>query len=195
MNHSFQIMPKTELFNRDEVLDKCIQLFHEKGYNATSMQDLVDATGLNRSSLYNSFGSKMNIFQESLKVYKAKSADMVHSCLLDSKTPKSALEAIFLFAVSDTKNGCLLSNCTTEMANQDYQLKRFLESNSTEMESIFERIVNKGQLEGSMNYKRTAKEYATYLFSSLQGLRITGMLDNDINKLKGIVKTTLSILN
>ena len=64
-------MPKVETFNKEQVLNNVIRLFHEKGYNATSMQDLVDATGLNRSSIYNSFGSKKELFQESLKTYRA----------------------------------------------------------------------------------------------------------------------------
>ena len=63
-------MPRVEIFNRDEVLEKAVRLFHNKGYNATSMQDLVDATGLNRSSIYNSFGSKKELYQQSLRAYK-----------------------------------------------------------------------------------------------------------------------------
>ena len=50
-------MPKLETFDKVQVIDKAMYLFHAKGYHLTSMQDLVDATGLNRSSIYNSFGS------------------------------------------------------------------------------------------------------------------------------------------
>ena len=54
-------MPKTEIFNRVDVLDKAAKIFSNKGFNGTSMQDLVDTTGLNRSSIYNSFGSKLDL--------------------------------------------------------------------------------------------------------------------------------------
>ena len=65
-------MPRVEIFNREQVLDKMIAVFHNKGYNATSMQDLVDTSQLNRSSLNNSFGNKLAIFLECLKAYQQK---------------------------------------------------------------------------------------------------------------------------
>ena len=63
-------MPRSEVFNRDEVLEKAKNVFWLKGYNATSMQDLVNATGLNRSSIYNSFESKLNLYKLTLEKYQ-----------------------------------------------------------------------------------------------------------------------------
>ena len=63
-------------FDRNTVIQKAQEVFWTKGYNGTSMQDLVDATQLNRSSIYNSFGSKHDLFQETLKDY-AKDFDKV----------------------------------------------------------------------------------------------------------------------
>ena len=63
-------MPRTEDFNREEVLGKAKGHLWLKGFNGTSMQDLVDVTGLNRSSIYNSFGSKMELYLQSLKKYQ-----------------------------------------------------------------------------------------------------------------------------
>ena len=73
MKRSFQIdMPKVETFNRDLVITQATEVFHDKGYNAASMQDLVDATGLNRSSIYNSFVSKLNLYIDCLEAYQYK---------------------------------------------------------------------------------------------------------------------------
>ena len=60
-------MPKTITFDRTEVVQNVMELFWKKGYNGTSMQDLVDVTGLNRSSFYNTFGDKFSLFEEALK--------------------------------------------------------------------------------------------------------------------------------
>ena len=65
-------MPRVEIFNREQVVDQMIRVFHNNGYNGTSMQDLVDATDLNRSSLYNSFGNKLNLYLECLNLYQEK---------------------------------------------------------------------------------------------------------------------------
>lgn len=187
-------MPKVETFDREEILGKVIQLFHEKGYNATSMQDLVDVTGLNRSSIYNSFGSKMELYQESLKAYKAIAEKTIQKYLIHSETPLETIRNIFSLNPQCTSNGCMLSNCTTEMANKDPKIKNFLVHNKEGMEDLFESLVEKGQKEGSINTKKTPREYGLYLFASLQGFRITGIIIEEQKDLESIVNTVLSVL-
>jgi TetR/AcrR family transcriptional repressor of nem operon len=188
-------MPKVETFNKEQVLNNVIRLFHEKGYNATSMQDLVDATGLNRSSIYNSFGSKKELFQESLKTYRAIAQKSIQKVLIHSKNSKDSIRRIFATTPEFKNNGCLLSNCTTEMANQDQEIRSFLVNNLEHMQELFEELVSKGQSEGTINTHKSAKVYAMYLFTSLQGLRITEVLLNEPKDIESIIDTTLSILN
>lgn len=196
MKRSFQIkMPKVETFNREQVIQNVIDIFHQKGYNATSMQDLVDATGLNRSSIYNSFGSKKELFQESLKEYKASAQKSIQNVLIHSQNPKDSIRRIFATCPETKSNGCLLSNCTTEMANQDVEIKNFLSNNLTHMQDLFEQLIAKGQSEGTINSLKSAKEYAMYLFASLQGLRITQVLLDEQKDIESIINTTLSILD
>lgn len=187
-------MPKTETFNRQQILEKVVRLFHEKGYNATSMQDLVDVTGLNRSSLYNSFGSKNELFQLSLLTYKQRATDYVQKVLVSSNEPIEVIRKIFYTSPDDRKNGCFLGNCTTELANQDEQIKNYLKHNLDSMSRLFEELIEKGQSKGSINKNKTAKEYASYLFTALQGLRVTGILLEKPSEFESIVNTSLSVL-
>lgn len=186
-------MPKTETFSREKILEKVIQLFHKKGYNATSMQDLVDTTGLNRSSIYNSFGSKMELYEESLKTYKTLASKSVQKILIDTTDSLEAIRKIFTLS-NVCVQGCLLSNCTTEMAYQDKKIKQFLIHNKEEMQELFEVLITKGQEEGSINTKKTAKEYAMFLFAALQGYKVTSIILNKPKDLESIVNTTLSVL-
>ena len=62
-------MARTKCFNRDEALEKAMQAFWAKGYEATSVQDLVDCMGINRGSLYDTFGDKHQLFLEALDQY------------------------------------------------------------------------------------------------------------------------------
>jgi len=188
-------MPRVEIFNREEVLEKAVKLFHSKGYNATSMQDLVDATGLNRSSIYNSFGSKMELYQESLRAYKKRANSYVQKVLINYSDPLETIRKIFATSPEDKVNGCLLGNCTTEMANQDREIKNFLTNNRNAMQDLFEELVFRGQSEGSINTDKNAKAYAAYLFTALQGLRVTGILLNEQNEFESIVNTILSVLD
>src|SRR5256885_4033490 len=58
-------------FGVDDVLDRAIEVFRERGYEASSMADIERATGLNTSSIYNTFGSKEALFKRSLSRYES----------------------------------------------------------------------------------------------------------------------------
>jgi len=192
-------MPKTETFNRAHILELATEVFHQKGYNGTSMQDLVDATALNRSSIYNSFGSKMGIFMEVLNFYQKNANENFGKGLASAYNATDAIESIFemtlSYIIKDTdQKGCLIVNCKSEMSNQDHSIKSFMEKNQDRMIAMLEDIVTKGQMEKIFNTNQTAAQYALYLYASIQGLRMTGILNKQEAELKNITKTVLSVL-
>lgn len=192
-------MPRVEDFVREDVLKKMVLVFHEKGYNATSMQDLVDASQLNRSSIYNSFGNKLSIFLECLRMYQGYLTRETSSILMQSSNSFDAISAIFNlfydYTVADKDNkGCLLSNCVSEMANQNNQITTFLKHHQDAMLGLFEDLIYQGQQSGEINKNMTHEAYAAYLYSSIQGLRNVGILLNDKRKLKSIIDITLENL-
>ncbi len=192
-------MPRVEDFVREDVLKKMVLVFHEKGYNATSMQDLVDASQLNRSSIYNSFGNKLSIFLECLRMYQGYLTRETSSILMQSSNSFDAISSIFNlfygYTVADKDNkGCLLSNCVSEMANQNNQITTFLKHHQNAMLGLFEDLIYQGQQSGEINKNMTHKAYAAYLYSSIQGLRNVGILLNDKRKLKSIIDITLENL-
>ena len=192
-------MPKQEVFNRELVLQQASNVFHHKGYNATSMQDLVDATGLNRSSIYNSFDSKLKLYLECLNSYQTKYQNIMHSILIKAENPFNAIALIFkkyveeIIADKDRK-GCLITNCKSEMANQDVTVNYFLYNNQKETLALFEDLVKKGQEEQLINTNKNPKAYGMYLFSSIQGLRMTGILNQNEHELMELVHITLDTL-
>ena len=193
-------MPKIETFNRDLVLTQATEVFQEKGYNATSMQDLVDATGLNRSSIYNSFVSKLDLFLDCLKSYESKFNRDTSKVLLKAKNPLHAIELIFelyinVISADKYDKGCLIGNCKAEMANQEKVITSFLENNQNNMLLFLEDLIVKGQDENLINTKQNSKDYALYLFSSLQGFRMTGILITERTQLKGIANSVLQSIS
>lgn len=192
-------MPKVESFNRDLVISKVTDVFHNKGFNATSMQDIVDATGLNRSSIYNTFGSKHNIFLECLRTYKTNFSDILSEELGVNTNPLESIKMIFEFYLKEIykdkqDKGCLLVNCASEMANQDDVIRKFLCNNQKDTLQFLEDLVTEGQQSELINRKKTAKEYALYLFSNMQGFRMTGILISDKSELKSITQTIIQTL-
>lgn len=185
-------MPKTESFDREEVMDKAMNLFWRKGYNGTSMQDLVDATELNRSSIYNTFGDKFSLFVESLKRYQRIERTKLHEYLIKEKSPKDALRMFFDGIVDrivkDSEHkGCYLTNCTAELSAVDSNTKGLLLENQDAMLHLFEDLLENAYGNGEISDKVSVKGLALYLFSSLQGMRITSMLMTDKKALKGLV--------
>jgi len=201
LKRSFQIdMPKVETFNRELVIKHATGVFHDKGYNAASMQDLVDATGLNRSSIYNSFGSKLDLFLLCLKSYQYGFHKKTTAVLLDADNAINAIESLFymymdIMLKDNNDRGCLITNCVSEMANHDEKITSFLKQNQSSMLDFMEALVKKGQLNNNINTNKTANEYALYLFSSLQGFRMTGILVQNKKHLTSIIKTILQTLN
>jgi len=193
-------MPKVETFDRTNVLQKATEVFHKKGYNGTSMQDLVDATDLNRSSIYNSFGSKLGIFMEVLSFYQNGADQNFGKGLAKAYNATDAIEAIFQYTFNDIisdddRKGCLIVNCKSEMTNQDVTIKSFIEKNQDQMIAMLEDIVNKGQMEKIFNTDQTPNQYALYLYTSIQGLRMTGILNKNEEDLQNIIKTVLKVLH
>ncbi|WP_299761535.1 TetR/AcrR family transcriptional regulator [uncultured Dokdonia sp.] len=193
-------MPRVEVFDRVQVLEKVKHLFWDKGFNGTSMQDLVDVTGLNRSSIYNSFGNKKALYELVLKQYQEEGKTLFKTALSQTE---NAFEGICLVfdnmiqaILQDVEGkGCFNMNCTTELSRVDISIRGFLTSRQEYTISIFKDLIDKGQQQGVINKEDSSNNYAYYLFSAFQGLRMTGMLTRDEEKLKKIVANTLKILN
>lgn len=192
-------MPRTEDFNRIEVLDKAKNTFWLKGFNGTSMQDLVDATGLNRSSLYNSFGSKKELFEASLHRYEEENGQLFDKARQQNRSAIETIGLIFLYVMDDMKNdpqnkGCMMINCATELGNQDLQIKGLLDANQKKMIAIFEELVLKGQKDGSVRRDESSHKLAHFLVSAFQGFRISGMNSSDPDILKSIIQNILKTI-
>ncbi|WP_298535248.1 TetR/AcrR family transcriptional regulator [uncultured Algibacter sp.] len=192
-------MPKVETFDRGLVIAQVTDVFHDKGFNATSMQDIVDATGLNRSSIYNSFENKHNLFLECLKTYKSKCNTQLSEKLSKASNPLESIELIFdIYILEMTKDeqdkGCLIVNCASEMANHDVSITNFLQKNQNDMLTLLEGLVSKAQQDHLINSKRTGKEYALYLYSNMQGFRMTGILISNKLELESIKNTIIQTL-
>jgi len=114
-------------FSDDEVLDALVQLFWTQGYEATSMADIVVATGLNKSSLYSSFGSKDELFTMALTRYIDTRGTMLFSLLEQGTAGLADIARLFDSVWSevsdgDEHRGCLAVNTSTEMGQRDHAI-------------------------------------------------------------------------
>ena len=188
-------MPKSITFDREQVINDVMELFWKKGYNGTSMQDLVDVTGLNRSSFYNTFGDKFSLFEESLKAYQVQQDEFLSESFAEAKSPKQAIISLFKGISDDIRSGnnkgCMITSCTTEMGNEDQRIRNFLIENKDRVVDTFAKLIRKAQEQGEIDYQKRPETLALYFFSNLQGLRITSMIEPD---LEAVTEEVLSVL-
>lgn len=192
-------MPKVKLFNKEEVLDKASVIFQTKGYNGTSIDDLLQATGLSRSSLYDTFQDKHNLYLESLNYYKNKSAHPLEDLKARNISGLKKIEALFNGVIkhiteSPSSNGCLMVNAAAEMSKQCKETNNVICNAKKDMEVLLEEWVKMGQEEGLINLKQSSKSYSLFLYSNICGLRVLSQSGADKKELDNVAKVALQSL-
>ena len=166
--------PRT--FDRDGVLEALVELFWEKGYEATSMTDIVEATGLNKSSLYNSFGSKDVLFEQALRRYVDLRTGMASMVLDDGAAGLADIHSVLdrqwkEFYEESDRRGCLAVNSSTELGLHSEAVAKIVQHYRTLMgESLraaLTRAADRGEIEG-----RLIETYVSLSMTSILGLAV-----------------------
>ncbi|MEM6431351.1 MAG: TetR/AcrR family transcriptional regulator [Deinococcota bacterium] len=191
-------MARPKSFKQAEALEKAMQLFWEKGFEATSIQDLVDAIGINRQSLYNTFGDKKQLFLQSLDLYRTRGLEGILQQLAEDKPVQQKIADVFRFIIDASiydSRGCLIANSTLELANHDDDVATIVCDNLENYEAAFKQVLLEAQQRGELSSDKNPDALARYLFSSLQGIRVTAKATNDRARLEDIAAITLSVLS
>lgn len=133
-------MPWEKSYDDSEVLEAAMRAFWEKGYQGTSMADLVSATGVNRGSLYAGFGNKRDLFLRALKHYDQSYRVGFLTQLRQDRTPRDAILATFdaIAKGNDTMpGGCLMVNSAMELAPHDEEIANIIEDSMAQVEAFF----------------------------------------------------------
>jgi TetR/AcrR family transcriptional repressor of nem operon len=169
-------MPRQKEFDREEVLHKAMIAFRDKGYEATSMQDLVDSMEINRFSLYETFTNKHELFVETLQAYYENVIIPFFSRLEDSKKGLKVIESILMELVSRIKsgvssNGCLMCNTIAELgAKEDERITAVLEKHLKTQEGYYHAALLRAKELGEIPESVDAREHAKILVGYTTGL-------------------------
>jgi TetR/AcrR family transcriptional repressor of nem operon len=193
-------MGRPRAFNEEDVIDKAVQVFWAKGYEATSMQDLIDAMGIQRGSLYATFGGKQQLFLRSLQRY---SVTVVSNLLAILESKPSSIESIELFfsqlvdhlLTAGELRSCLITNSAIERGLRDEETKQLVIQLLKALGNGFYKTLLRAQKAGELSTELDLKKVANYLTSSMQGLLVMGKVCSERSVLEGINQVTLSILH
>ena len=192
-------MARPKAFKEEDAIDKAVEVFWAKGYEATSMQDLINAMGIQRGSLYAAFGSKQQLFLKSLKRY---GVVVVNKLLEILESKPSGIESIELFfsqlvehlLTAGELRSCLVTNSAIERGLRDEETKQQVLHLLNALEKGFYNTLLRAKENGELSTELDLKIVANYLTSSMQGLVVIGKVCSERSVLEGINQITLSVL-
>ncbi|WP_298474009.1 TetR/AcrR family transcriptional regulator [uncultured Maribacter sp.] len=192
-------MPRVKLFDEKEVLIKAMHLFWKQGYAATSVQDLVNSLGINRASLYDTFGDKEKLFKKAFAYYRKINNDALVAFLKKYPNVKEGFTALFNASINEAVSdidckGCFVVNSIAELIPGDDHMVRLIQENQEFMEVTFFEYLKKGKENGQLKTTQDLKSLAYLLYTIQAGIKIVSKADVDKEKLLKSVEVGLSLL-
>jgi TetR/AcrR family transcriptional regulator, transcriptional repressor for nem operon len=179
-------------------LDAAVLCFWKQGYEATSVRDLVEHTGITAASLYNAFGDKRALYEKALDHYVEDSiADRIRRCR--SLPPLQAIEAFFNEIVKRSlddpdRKGCMLVNAALDGTPNDPAFRKVVANALIGIEGFFQMCVSAGQAEGSIAPSLPADTLAQSLLGALMGIRVLARVRPERTLLEGVAAAALAQL-
>lgn len=187
-------------FERDQVLEGAMQAFWDQGYCATSMTQLVKATKLNPGSIYAAFKSKEGLFLAALDHYGEASAEKIRRAVKQSDSPLEGIRNYFRQLATTTadpkaKRSCFLVNTVLELARQNKKVEQRVNTHFEIIESCFRSALQAARDDGELSADKDPAELATFLMSSIWGLRVLGATGPAPERADAVVSQVLKLLN
>ncbi|MEV6671466.1 TetR/AcrR family transcriptional regulator [Streptomyces sp. NPDC051162] len=193
-------MARPRMFDEERAVDAALQAFWTAGYEATSTQDLCDATGLGRSSIYNTFKSKHDLFCRALRRYMDVRAEYQRA-LFDGDPPVREKLRTMLESVVEEEcgsagghRGCLVVNTAVELAGRDADVARELERDYRKRLEILAAVIAEGQRAGEIDAAKDARALAHFVIAAIGGMRVSARAGVGRTALEDIARATLDAI-
>lgn len=193
------MMARTREFDEEKVLDAAMQLFWEKGYEATSISDLTTRMGIQRPSIYSAFGDKKELFETALRKYTMSRASDVRARLQSHSSVKEAFLTFFEHVVAeeyavDRSRGCFCINTMVELAPHDEKFEILTREHQMYLAVIFQETIERGIQSGELEADIDARSLSQALILSLIGLTVMLKSRPQQAFVDNAIKATLALL-
>ncbi|MGW0639104.1 TetR/AcrR family transcriptional regulator [Nocardia salmonicida] len=191
-------MARPKEFDEHRAVDAAMRAFWSAGYEATSTQDLCAATGLGRSSIYNTFTSKRDLFDRALQHYITMKNTPLFE-LLDSDAPaRERISAVLHRAAANAPDteptGCLVVNSIVELAPHDADIKATLAADQERRLDALTATIVSGRRAGEFADEGDARAVAEFLTATISGIRVAARGGADHATLTSIADTAMRCL-
>jgi TetR/AcrR family transcriptional regulator, transcriptional repressor for nem operon len=192
-------MPRTKAFDETDIIEKAKNLFQLKGYEGTSMQNLTDTLGISRSSLYDTFGDKHQLYLKTLNAYCEDNAYTLVQKAATAADPLAFIRDIFTGIIEQSKKdiekkGCYVVNAIVEFSERNTDVSEIIDANNKAFEKMLETLIVKAQLQKQVPADKKPRQLAKFLFNTIYGLRVSSKSNTSVKELKEIAAIALGVL-
>ncbi|TDU26637.1 TetR family transcriptional regulator [Panacagrimonas perspica] len=193
-------MARTRAFDEQEALDGAMHLFWRRGYGAASLNDLLDATDLSKSSFYETFGNKRDLLLAALKRYDESPMAALIEPLRRPDPGRAQIEQTFRNVVQhalseEGQRGCFVNNCLCEIGAQDPEIRKAAREVLDSLEGALANAVANGQKNGSVTSQEKPRATARFLVNTLSGINVAAKWKPGKAALDDIVRVALRALD
>lgn len=193
-------MARPKAFDQDKALNQAMALFWQQGYEATSIQELLDVMGIGRGSLYDTFGDKRQLFLAALQRYQSSGDHSLVAPLRQFDSAKEAIRQLFINLVNITRDdpdqkGCLIVNSAVELAPHDPHMAEAVSRAQNNTEELFYQAILHGQEMGEIPSEKEPRALARFFVNNIRGIRVMAKYNPDLPALHDIIRTALSVLD
>lgn len=192
-------MARPREFDEIEAMDSAVEVFMSKGYVAASLMDLLKSMKLSKSSLYNSFGTKHELFLSAIDHYSINAENSLKKAIENAGTAREKLELILDAVIRCNMNGnesrgCLLHNSALEVLPHDELAAEKIASGFSRIRDVYHGIIQEGQQNGEISDRHSADTLADLLMNSVMGLRSFARITRDEARLKQLSGNVLNTI-
>lgn len=190
-------MARAREFDEQMALSAAVELFWRKGYEGTSIRDLVEATGVNRASLYATFGGKQEFFRRALAQFNDCNVKSLQELAGQAVGGLGRIRAIFRLVAEQTLSdhrGCMVANAVTELSARETWMAEIGESTREQIEQIFLACLKEASAAGDIQPGKANRATARFLTNSLFGLRVMAKMKPGRTFVEDIVRANLAVL-
>jgi TetR/AcrR family transcriptional regulator, transcriptional repressor for nem operon len=186
-------------FDTDAAVQAAMTAFRRHGYEGTSIQDLVEATGVGRGSLYAAFGSKEGLYLAAIDRYREQYAAPLVELLRSGAPALEVIREVLVAAVDEivrdgNRLACLIVAAAMERVADDPETARRVRTTTQSLEDALAEIIAAGQDAGELTGQRNARDLARFIVTTLQGLRVMGAISPDRRSLMSAVEVAVGAL-
>ncbi|MFK4470744.1 TetR/AcrR family transcriptional repressor of nem operon [Paenibacillus sp. RC73] len=192
-------MVRPREFDEEKALDAAMQLFWEKGFEATSLSDLTSKMEIQRPSIYAAFGDKKQLFEAALRKYTKSHAAYVRASLQSNSSAKEAFCNFFEGVVAEEyeegpNRGCFCINTMVELAPHDEKFEILTREHQMYLSAVFQENIERGIRSGELEAETDAKALAQTLVSLLIGITVMMKSRPERSFVEHAVAVTLTLM-